>query len=106
MTIIEKVLNFFRDIFRDFDLWWRGGNQIEGSQRSFFIDSFHSLTRKDQENWTNKLALICCIGISCIVLNSFYSVLSSPIRLISLPLVVGLAWFTARYLAADINLKR
>jgi hypothetical protein len=84
----------------------KGIRKYLSAYRIFLVTSFSNLSREEQENWINKLALICCIGISCIILNSFYSVLLTPVRIISLPVVVGVAWLIANRLVAPAIITR
>jgi hypothetical protein len=72
----------------------------------FLKTSFRNSPRVQQESWIHRAAQILCIGISCIALNSFYSVLLPPIRIISLPILVGVAWFVANKLVAPAIIKR
>ncbi len=74
--------------------------------KTFLITSFRNAPRMQQENWITRFAQICCIGISAIALNSFYSVLLPAIRIISLPILVGIAWLVANKLVAPAIIKR
>jgi hypothetical protein len=84
----------------------KGAQKFLTQYKTFLITSFRSSPRIQQESWIHRLAQVLCIGISCIVLNSFYSVLLPPIRIISLPILVGAAWFAANKLVAPAIIKR
>src|SRR5580704_16938088 len=51
-----------------------GAKKFLTQYKRFLVTSFRSATRIQQESWIHRFAQICCIGISCVVLNSFYSV--------------------------------
>jgi hypothetical protein len=84
----------------------KGLKKALDAYKAFLITSFRSSSRNDQENWIHRFAQILCVGISAIVLNSFYSVLLPPIRIISLPLLVAVAWFVANKMVAPAIIKR
>jgi len=74
--------------------------------KTFLVDSFRRAPRAQQESWIDRFSQICCVGISVVILQAFYSVLLAPFRIISLPLVVGGAWFIANKLVAPAIITR
>jgi len=73
---------------------------------NFLKGSFRNSPRYQQESYINRLSLICCIGVGIVVLNCFYSVLIPAIRIISLPIVIGVGWFLADKVVAPAIIKR
>jgi len=109
--IINSIINFFRflfhgpdDNFRGFDNRPKmGPNPFLSSYKDFLITSFRYASREQQEKWLLRFAQITCMGISCIILNSFYSLLLPAVRIIALPIAVVIAWHAAKILASHIN---
>lgn len=111
MAIIERVVKIVRDIFRrpddsanKFDHRRKMGTQkFLHSYKSYLMQSFEDAPREQQKKWVQRFCQVSSIGVACIILNSFYSVLLPPIRIISLPVLAGIAWHAANIWAANIN---
>jgi hypothetical protein len=84
----------------------RGVKKFITSYKEFLITSFRTAPREQQESWIHRFAQICCIGTACVTLNSFYSVLLPPIRIIALPIVAAAAWYVANKMVAPAIIKR
>jgi len=84
----------------------KGLKKYIDAYRLFLINSFRSMPREQQIVTINRFAQILCIGISVVILQLFYSVLIPQVRIISLPLIVGAAWFVANKLVAPALIKR
>ena len=72
----------------------------------FLRNSFRSMPREQQIVTINRFAQVLCIGIAVVILQLFYSVLIPQVRIISLPLIVGGAWFVANKLVAPALITR
>jgi hypothetical protein len=84
----------------------KGIQKFLNQYKTFLIVSFRGSPRIQQESWISRFAQICCVGISCVILNSFYSVLLPVIRIIALPIICGAAWFVANKVVAPAIIKR
>jgi hypothetical protein len=83
-----------------------GAKKFLTQYKTFLVTSFRTAPRIQQESWIHRFAQICCVGISCVVLNSFYSVLLPVIRIIALPIVAAVAWYLANKMVAPAIIKR
>jgi hypothetical protein len=119
MTIIEKIIKRITDFFRflfhgpDDDRFGRpdnrsrvGTTQFLRSYKDFITTSFETAPRNQQDKWVHRFCQITCIGFVCVILNSFYSAMMPIVRIVSLPLLVAIAWYAANLIASDINKKR
>jgi hypothetical protein len=84
----------------------KGVKKFLTSYKAFLITSFRNAPRDQQESWVHRFAQICCIGVSIVVLNSFYSVLLPVIRIIALPTIAGIAWYVANKMVAPAIITR
>jgi hypothetical protein len=84
----------------------KGLKKLLDSYTGFLQKSFRNTPRYQQEAYINRFAQIVCIGIAVVILQSFYSVLLKEVRIISLPLLVGAAWFIANRLVTPAIIKR
>jgi hypothetical protein len=84
----------------------KGLKKLIAAYFNFLRTSFRNTPRYQQESYINRFSQIVCIGISAVILNSFYSVLLPQVRIISLPIIVGLAWYVANKVVAPVLIKR
>ena len=84
----------------------KGVKKLLDSYTAFLKKSFRNTPRYQQEAYINRFSQIVCIGIAVVILQSFYSVLLKEVRIISLPLLVGAAWFIANKVVTPAIIKR
>jgi len=63
----------------------KGIRKALAAYKDFLVLSFRNSPRFQQDSYINRFSLICCVGVAIVILNSFYSVLLPPFRIISLP---------------------
>jgi hypothetical protein len=73
---------------------------------NFLKASFTRMSRDDQENYITKFSQVITIGLGVVALQLFYPMLPSLLRVISLPLIVGVAWYLGNKVIAPTMIDR
>ncbi|MBS1997429.1 MAG: hypothetical protein JSS86_14010 [Cyanobacteria bacterium SZAS LIN-2] len=90
----------------DFSSSKTGLKKYLDSYQQFLLKSFRNMPRDQQEATVSRFSQVICIGIAVVALQLFYSVLIAQVRIISLPIAVGAAWFLANKLVAPALITR
>ncbi|MBN9396375.1 MAG: hypothetical protein J0H83_14090 [Candidatus Melainabacteria bacterium] len=89
--------------------WGKAQNKLAQFWQSYLnilAKSFANMSREDQENMISRFCQVFAIGIGVVALQCFYSVLILPLRVISFPLVVAIAWIAAAKFIAPAVIDR
>lgn len=89
--------------------WNQGVNGLKGFFQAYLNilgRSFNNMNRFEQEQLISRFCVVITVGIACVALNCFYSLLILPIKVVSLPIVLGLAWIAALKLITPIVVTR
>lgn len=94
---------------KETEAWKKGSNGMMKAWHnytSYISASFSRMGRFEQEGYITKFSMVLTIGIAVVALQCFYQVLLQPIRVISLPIVVGIAWYLGNKVIAPTMIKR
>lgn len=68
--------------------------------------SFSVMDREEQENMITKFCYVITIGIACVIISCFYSLLPPLLRIIALPIFLAGGWFVGAKIVAPTMIKR
>jgi hypothetical protein len=94
---------------QDTEGWKKGSSGVKkiwNNYINFLKASFTRMSRDDQENYITKFSQVITIGLGVVALQLFYPMLPSLLRVISLPLIVGVAWYLGNKVIAPTMIDR
>lgn len=74
--------------------------------KALLATSFSNMSRYEQENLITRFSFVVSIGIGMVVLNFFYSVLPTIVRVIALPIVLSVGWYIGTRIVAPAAIDR
>ncbi|GEM_PF-498917 len=94
---------------RDSKAWKKGESGLKKVLTNYFDflrKSFNRMGRAEQLQTIQKFCMAFTIGIAAVILCCFYSVLPMALRVLSLPLFGGFAWWLATKVIAPTVIQR
>lgn len=91
------------------EAWKKGSSGLKNmwdNYLRFLRSAFARMSREEQETYITRFSQILTIGVSVVALQCFYSILIPQLRVISLPLVVGIAWYLGNKVIAPTMISR
>lgn len=84
----------------------RGVSRFWTNYKRLLSDSFNRMDRDEQETLIQKFSVIITVGVTILVLLTFYSIIPSFIRLFAVPVGFVAAWWAGRNLVARVVIER
>ena len=97
------------DDLRQSPAWQKGKSGIGRMWERYLqilSQSFSAMDREEQENMITKFCYVITIGIACVIISCFYSLLPALLRIIALPIFLAGGWFVGAKIVAPTMIKR
>lgn len=84
----------------------KGAKRLWSNYRNILKESFHRMSRGEQEDLIEKFAMIITIGVTVLVVLIFYPVIPRLLRVLGLPVALVMAWWAGRKVVAPVLIDR